>query len=678
MVTKLSAINGGVSTAYATATDQLVGVRSGTTDLLFTVGTLATLNAAPAGTLTGTNLASNVVTSSLTSLGTLTALAIAGIETITATDANALTVGQNGATNPALQVDTSTASSVTGVAIKSAASGGVATITALGSAADVGLTITSKGAGALTFNSLNFGNLIFQTGGNTRMSFLNGGSTLTVQVGTSAGISTTKCLFTGTADGTIPASTEAFGVYFNWGQTRTWATGSLALQRDFRITGSTKAFAGASTITDNATFGVDGPGSAGTNATITNSHGVYVPTIAVTGTVTNAYAASFFAPTGGATRNMALNLNGTMFVDGSNNITGAGTIASGSHTITGVEAITATNANAFAVGQAGTTNPMLQIDSSTASAVTGFAIIGAAAASGSLLQVISSGTNEDGQFYSKGTGALDFRSGGSASKRITINNGNIVFNHTQSSFTAVAGSTASTVRFSVVNALDTALTASTEAPFSYFNMANQIRTHSTGALTLQRDFRVTGTTHAFVGASTITDAAAFSVDGPPSAGTNATITNAHGIYIPVTAITGTVTNAFGLTVNASTGATKNWGVWFRGQLLFASATPGIAAGAGAGGSPTIAIAGTNEGGIITLTTGTLPTTSAVIATITPTNAFPTNCSIVLTPANANTSTLSGASMVFVTEGTTSWTMTSGTVNLVAATAYKWHYQVIGY
>ena len=125
-------------------------------------------------------------------------------------------------------------------------------------------------------------------------------------------------------------------------------------------------------------------------------------------------------------------------------------------------------------------------------------------------------------------------------------------------------STASTVRFSYTGAADTALTASTEAPDAYFNMG-QTRQHATGALTTQRDFRITGSNHSFVGASTITNAAALAIDGPPKAGTNATITNSSAIYIPTLALSGgTVTNSYGLNVAATTNAANNYAAYFSG------------------------------------------------------------------------------------------------------------------
>lgn len=105
----------------------------------------------------------------------------------------------------------------------------------------------------------------------------------------------------------------------------------------------------------------------------------------------------------------------------------------------------------------------------------------------------------------------------------------------------------------------------------------------------------------------------------------------------------------------------------------------IAAGVGAGTSPTVSIAGTDSAGAVSVTTGTLPTgTNAVVATITFNTAYGgTAPYIVLQPANAITATLSGVSMVFVTSTTTTFVITSGTTALTAATAYKWNFHSIG-
>jgi hypothetical protein len=69
-----------------------------------------------------------------------------------------------------------------------------------------------------------------------------------------------------------------------------------------------------------------------------------------------------------------------------------------------------TNSLGFCVGVAGTTNPTLQIDPSTTSAVTGLKVKAAAAAGGVDLTAISSGANEDLRINALGTGVLRLQS----------------------------------------------------------------------------------------------------------------------------------------------------------------------------------------------------------------------------------------------------------------------------
>lgn len=67
---------------------------------------------------------------------------------LTTSVANALTAGQNGTTNPAFNVDASTASSVTGVSIKSAAAASGVQVQATSSGTDEPLILKPKGAAA--------------------------------------------------------------------------------------------------------------------------------------------------------------------------------------------------------------------------------------------------------------------------------------------------------------------------------------------------------------------------------------------------------------------------------------------------------------------------------------------------------------------------------------------------
>ena len=95
-----------------------------------------------------------------------------------------------------------------------------------------------------------------------------------------------------------------------------------------------------------------------------------------------------------------------------------------------------------------------------------------------------------------------------------------------------------------------------------FNLNRDV-TFATGALATQRAVVVNAPTYAFAGASTLTDAATLAISGAPIKGTNATLTNTHGLLIQAGAVS-TATNAYGLTVNAPTGATNNYAAAFLG------------------------------------------------------------------------------------------------------------------
>lgn len=108
--------------------------------------------------------------------------------------------------------------------------------------------------------------------------------------------------------------------------------------------------------------------------------------------------------------------------------------------------------------------------------------------------------------------------------------------------------------------------------------------------------------------------------------------------------------------------------------------PAIASGTGAGTAPTIAISGTDLAGYITLTTGTSPATTAVVATISFVLPFGTapKC-VMLTPANLNAASLPVTRVAFVNQAdisTSSFTIRSNGFTLTAATQYQWFYTVI--
>lgn len=147
--------------------------------------------------------------------------------------------------------------------------------------------------------------------------------------------------------------------------------------------------------------------------------------------------------------------------------------------------------------------------------------------------------------------------------------------------------------------------------------------------------------------------------------TGATINDASGDAITLIGSN----KVYVLIANGNTGV---WTLQTSNQLI--GGTPTIVAGAAAGTSPTVTVTSNGEGLQVTVTTGTLPTgTNATIATVTLANALSYTPYPVFAPANANTSLLSAASMIYMNStGPANVTITSGTTALTASTTYIWN------
>jgi hypothetical protein len=203
--------------------------------------------------------------------GSTVTVADTGALAVTSGSPIAFAVGANGATNPALTVDASTASSATGVAIKSAASGGGVTITASSSATNESLTLACKGFAGLNLNggtgfvNIQSGTVAINSTGLAQFAYSFRGYT-----------SNTAYSFIGLADSNLTAGAECLSLDFNFAQTKTHSAGAIAIQRDVRFRPSTHAFAGASIITTAAGVYIDGAPIAGTNASITESATLYL------------------------------------------------------------------------------------------------------------------------------------------------------------------------------------------------------------------------------------------------------------------------------------------------------------------------------------------------------------------------------------------------------------------
>lgn len=270
---------------------------------------------------------------------------------------------------------------------------------------------------------------------------------------------------------------------------------------------------------------------------------------------------------------------------------------------------------------------------------------------------------EDGQtlaFQTNGTTRWTITSTGAHTITSSALNGTAL-----ATFTQAVSTSGNTPFITFTAAAHTAQTASAETIDINFNLSGALQ-HATGALTTQRSFVIQARTYSFVAASTITNAATLAITAAPIAGTNATITNAWTLWI-----------------QAGNSRFDGTEVQIR-HLRGTTTAPTIAAGTGAGTTPTVSVTGTDIAGLVNITTGTTPTgTNAIVATITFNTAYTTAPYVILIPANRNAQALAIGSIVLVpaagqTNGvtTTTFVIESGATALAASTAYIWSYQVI--
>lgn len=136
------------------------------TDAAQTFTGVQTFSSAPTLS-TGTLTANTFLITFPSSAGTVAVLGLAQTWTANQTvnanlilgtgNANSLVVGPNGTTNPAFNVDDSTASSATGLNIKSAAAAAGLAVSVISSGTNENLTIDAKGSGTINFASVSTG-----------------------------------------------------------------------------------------------------------------------------------------------------------------------------------------------------------------------------------------------------------------------------------------------------------------------------------------------------------------------------------------------------------------------------------------------------------------------------------------------------------------------------------------
>lgn len=168
-------------------------------------------------TLTGSQTLTNKSLTSPTATGTVTLPDSSTITSsghsllnVTSSSSTALTVGRLGSTTPALQVDASTSTSITGIKIKSAATTGGVAISAIGEAANGNLTIDAQGTGTITLGGTSTGALTLGRATTLSGALTYGGVTLSNSVtGTGSMALSASPTFTGTVSGAAITFTGA-------------------------------------------------------------------------------------------------------------------------------------------------------------------------------------------------------------------------------------------------------------------------------------------------------------------------------------------------------------------------------------------------------------------------------------------------------------------------------------
>lgn len=106
------------------------------------------------------NFDSGSNTCALPASTTIGGSAVAALGTITSASATAFSVGLNGATNPAFNIDSSTASQADGINIKGLAAGNGAGVKVITSGTNAPLTIDAAGSGTITLGGTSTGKII--------------------------------------------------------------------------------------------------------------------------------------------------------------------------------------------------------------------------------------------------------------------------------------------------------------------------------------------------------------------------------------------------------------------------------------------------------------------------------------------------------------------------------------
>lgn len=397
----------------------------------------------PAFTLGGTvsgggNQINNVIIGTTSPLaGSFTSLAYSTTLTGTSTSASCAAIGRQGATNPVLLIDCSTASVATGLKVKGAAAAAGLALSVITSGTNENLTIDAAGSGTITFAGTSTGDIVLSrnvgvrgamTGTQTGLQITDAtqpmlvmrstGGTATKQMGRliydpASALSNPGFIFQTLSDAGVFASND--NVFWNGGGISvgnitypgakalsvtgiSTFTGAVGVNNTLTVTSaSANALAVGRQGTTNPAFQVDASAATsvtGWRVTSNATGGAAGAALTVVSSATNEYGHI------NAKGNAILYLNDT----------GTGTISLGAGgggiAMASFGYISSNAAQAFAVGPNGQTNPVFQVDGSTASQAAGLKVTGAATAGTVAIVATDSGAAANLSANAKGAGSI--------------------------------------------------------------------------------------------------------------------------------------------------------------------------------------------------------------------------------------------------------------------------------
>lgn len=173
----------------------------------------------------------------------------------TSAAANALAVGPNGTTNPAFSVDASTATSATGINVKSAAAAGGCAVSVTSSGTNENLKLDAKGTGTITIGSVSTGGITLTRATTMSAALTYGGVTLSNAV-TGTGnmvLASSPSLTSATSAGlTVTGSFTATGLVGNASLTNSSVT---ICGSSVSLGSSLSTFSGAATFSSTVATG---------------------------------------------------------------------------------------------------------------------------------------------------------------------------------------------------------------------------------------------------------------------------------------------------------------------------------------------------------------------------------------------------------------------------------------